>query len=455
MKQKVDLVIKNAKIRVDESPNCALADALVVIDQGRILDIGSAVDLDQYAVQKVWDAKGNVLLPGFINTHCHLFQTFVRGLGKDLPFIDWMNNSVRVMMPELDEESIYLAAMVGCMEAIRTGTTTLVDFMYANTMPKMADAVVRAFNDSGIRGVLARGLTDVDQLPGSPVRPSSSAPVSESLMDHDRMRQDYKNHPRVSFMLAPSVIWGMTYGGLKDVAGYAKSEDMVVTMHLLETADDDQFSMRKYGKRTTSVLEEIGILDTKFLAVHCIQVQEADIQLFEQYGNSISHNPVANMILGSGVAPISKLIKRNIPISLGTDGAASNDSQSLLEVMKTAALLQKVHYRDTAAISAGDVFSMATSQGAKSIHMENEIGTLAVGKRADILVVDYKQPNTTPCYDAIASLVYSGSEGNIHSVFVEGSLIYEDNQFTLFDQEDILNRAQHKAQKLYQHSQIK
>jgi len=163
----------------------------------------------------------------------------------------------------------------------------------------------------------------------------------------------------------------------------------------------------------------------------------------------ISHNPVANMILGSGTAPIWELTRRNITISLGTDGAASNDSQNLIEVMKTAALLQKVHYRDTSALTAHQVFSMATSQGAAAIQMADQIGSLEVGKRADIVAVDLEKPNTTPCYDPIASLVYSGTEGNIHSVFVEGDLIYDNGRFTRIDEEDILHRAQFKAQEMY------
>ena len=450
MKQKVDLVIKNAKIWTEIDQKYALRDSQVAINQGTIVEIGALQNLDErFEVSKFWDAQGKVLLPGFINTHCHLFQTFIRGLGKDLPFIEWMNNSVRIMMPEMDYESVYLAAMMGCMEAIRTGTTTLVDFMYANVKPNLSDAVMQAFDDCGIRGILARGLTDVERLPGSPVRPASWSKVEDSLIDHDRLRLKYKDNPRMGFMLAPSVIWGMTRDGLKTVVDYAKSQDMVVTMHILETADDDQFSLKNYGKRTIRALEEIGILETKFLAVHCIRMEQEDTDLFIKYGTSISHNPVANMILGSGVAPISKLTGLGIPISLGTDGAASNDSQSLIEVMKTAALLQKVHYRDTASLSAREVFSMATNQGAKAIHMDDQIGTLEAGKKADILVVDFKKPNTTPCYHPIASLVYSGSEGNINSVFIEGALIYEDGQFTQINEVTLLKKAQQKAEELY------
>jgi 5-methylthioadenosine/S-adenosylhomocysteine deaminase len=344
---------------------------------------------------------------------------------------------------------------MGCLEAIRTGTTTLVDFMYANVKPRMADAVLRAFDDCGIRGVLARGITDVERLPGSPMPSASYATVEDSLADIERMKSDYLDHPRISFMLAPTVVWGMTRDGLADVARYAKSQNMALTMHLLETADDDRFSQERYGKRTTRLLEEIGVLDANFLAVHAVQLKDEDFELFERYHTNISHNPVANMILGSGAAPICELTRRGIPIGLGTDGAASNDSQNMIEVMKAAVLLQKVHHHDPAALSARQVFKMATAEGAATIKMDDQIGTLSPGKRADILVVDLDLPNTTPCYDPIASMVYSGSERNISSVFIEGQLVLEAGAITRVDEAAMIRRAQQKAQALYKSANAK
>jgi len=451
--KKVDLIIENAKILDKSNSGSSSQNVSLVIDSGKILKIGDQDTLKtKYESNQVWDAGGKLLVPGFINTHCHLFQTFMRGLGKDLPFIQWMTNSVRLMMPNMDEESIYLSAMVGCMESIRSGVTTLVDFMYAHVKPHYADHVLRAFDDCGIRGVLARGMTDVDRLPGSPARPASFATAEQSLAEIDRTRKIYENHPRISFALAPSVIWGMTYNGLKDIADYASKNKMLVTMHILETVDDDQYSQEKYGKSTMRTLEDIGILSTDFLGVHAIRLSDDDIGLFKQYNSRISYNPVANMILGSGVAPIVELSKQGIQISLGTDGAASNDSQNLIEVMKTGALLQKVYNRDSAALSAREIFSMATEQGAACINMQDKIGSLIEGKQADILAIDLQKPNTTPCYDPIASLVYSGNSENIASVFVEGELIYNQGKFTKINETDILARAQHKAEDLFKFS---
>jgi 5-methylthioadenosine/S-adenosylhomocysteine deaminase len=446
-----DLLITNARILNDDGQTYSMVDSSVAIGGGRILGIGKQVDLAGfYNSSQTWDAKDKLLLPGFVNTHCHLFQTFMRGLGKDLPFMEWMNSSVRLMMPQMDDEAIYLAAMMGCLEAIRTGTTTLLDFMYANVKPRLADAVLRAFDDCGIRGILACGLTDVEMLPGSSMPAASYSTVENSIIDMERMKSDYHDHPRISFMLAPSVIWGMTCEGLAEAARYTKSQNMVLTMHLLETADDDRFSLERHGKRTVRVLEDLGVLEAKFLAVHAVRLQEEDFDLFEKYHVNISHNPVANMILGSGAAPVRALAQRGIQIGLGTDGAASNDSQNMIEVMKAAALLQKVSQCDPTALSARRVFSMATDEGAATLGMEAQIGSLTPGKRADILVVDLSLPNTTPCFDPIANLVYSGTERNISDVFIEGRLVLDSGKITHVDEADMVRRAQKKARELYQ-----
>lgn len=456
MKQSVDLIIKNAKIINISEKNYSLQPQSIVINQGKIVKIGESETIyEEYAPKQELSADGKFIIPGLINTHCHLFQTFMRGLGKDLPFIQWMNNSVRLMMPHLDEEAIYLSAMVGCLESIRSGMTTIVDFMYAHVKPRFADYVLKAFDDCGVRGVLARGMTDVERLPGSPARPSSYATAQQSFAEVDRSRAMYANHPTISFMLAPSVIWGMTFEGLKEISQYAKQNQMMVTMHILETVDDDQHTLEKYGKTTMRVLEDAGILDTDFLGVHAIRVSEDDISLFKQYDVKISYNPLANMILGSGIAPIVDLSKSGIKISLGTDGAASNDSQNLIEVMKVGALLQKANNHDSAALSAWEVFSMATNQGAECINMQEKIGTIEVGKQADMVIIDLEKANTTPCYDPIASLVYSGSSENIATVIVNGAIIYNKGKFTHIDEMDILSRAQKKAQEIYQYSLAK
>jgi 5-methylthioadenosine/S-adenosylhomocysteine deaminase len=445
-----DLLITNARIWNEESQTYSFMDAAVAIGRGQILEIGKSQDLTgAYSASQTWNAGGKLLLPGLINTHCHLFQVPMRGLGKDLPFMDWVHRTVRLFIPLLDEEAIYLAAMIGCLEAIRTGTTTLVDYMYANVTQALSEVILKAFDDCGIRGVLAHGFNDVKYLPGSTVPALSFDTVGNRLAEVDQMRSKYASHPRIQLMLAPSVIWGMTREGLVELAQYAKSQDIIITLHLLETADDDEYSLSNYGLRTTPLLEETGVLDNHFLAVHVIHLQAEDIELFKRYKTKVSYNPVANMILGSGVAPIPELDRAGIQMGLGTDGAASNDSQNMIEIMKTGVLLQKVHHHDPTALSANKAFAMATSEGAAAINMEDQIGSLLPGQRADILVVDLDLPNTTPCYDPIASLVYSGNERNISSVFIDGQLVLEDGKFTCVDEAALIQKAREKARALY------
>ena len=448
--KKADLLIKNASVWHSQDQTVSKTDNSIAIHNGKILEIGKEQDLTaQYSVTKTWDAGGKLLMPGFINTHCHLFQVIMRGLGKDLPLLEWTNKSIRSFMPLLDEEAIYLASMIGCLEAIRSGTTTLVDFMYAHVKPGMADAVLKAFDDCGIRGVLAHGITDLKRLPGSSAPTITYAPVVTRIEELESMRLKYKDNPRIQFMLAPSVIWGMSREGLAEIAQYAKAQEVPVTMHILETGDDDKFSMNAYGKRTIPFLEEVGILDTKFLAVHAIQLEGEDFELFKHYNSKVSYNTVANMILGSGVAPIPRLSRAGIQIGLGTDGAGSNDSQNMFEVMKSSVLLQKVHHQDPTVLTANQVFLMATSQGAAAIFQEDQIGSLIPGMRADILVIDLAVPNTTPCYEPIASLVYSGSDRNISSVFIEGQQIIKNGEFTNVDEAALVKKAQEKGQALY------
>jgi 5-methylthioadenosine/S-adenosylhomocysteine deaminase len=450
MIEPIDLLLIHANLITQNTQRVVIEDGALAIKDGMIVALGTSADLlPLFQPHKVLDAGGKWAIPGFINTHNHLFQVVMRGLGKDVPFMDWMVASISKLMPFLDEESIYLAALIGCMEAVRTGTTTMLDFMYANIHPMLSDVIIQAFDDLGIRGVLGRGFTDVEIFPFSNIHSHTWEPIDRILADVDRLLSRYQGHRRIKIMLAPSVVWNITREGLAATAEYARLHDLPVTMHLLETGDDDLYCQQMYGQRTLPFLEKIGFLGPQFLGVHAIHLLPEDFDLIRQYNVKISYNPVSNMILGNGVCPIPELHKSSIQIGLGTDGAASNDSQNLLETMKIAALLQKNSTKDTAVISAQAVFSMATDLGAQAIGQDKMIGSLEIGKCADIVLVDLNKVNTMPSYDPIASLIYSGSERNIYAVMVDGQLIYQDSHFTTVDEESILQRMKRKAQELY------
>jgi 5-methylthioadenosine/S-adenosylhomocysteine deaminase len=452
--EKVDLIVNNAIILTMDAQEQLIEQGAMAIKDGQIMALGSVEDLqDKYAAVQTHDAGGKLLLPGFINTHAHLFQTFSRGLGKDMPFVEWLANSVRLIMPYMDEEAYYLAAMIGCMEAMQTGITTMLDYMYANVKPEFAIAVIRAFEDVGIRGIMGRGLCDREILPwGS--RSTTYEPMDVCLGEIHRLQIKYQNHPRIKIAMAPTAIWGMTREGLAATAEFSRENDLLVTMHLQENSMDDDYALKEYGIRSLPLMEEVGMLNARFNIVHGIVLEAEDYQLLEQYKVSLSHNPHSNMILGSGVAPVPELLKRGIKIGLGVDGAASNDDQNMLSLMKSAALLQKVHHLDAGVMGAREVLSMATRQGAESIGFEDSIGSLEVGKKADFVLVDQMAPNMVPCYDHSTSLVYNSHPGNIDSVVINGKFVIEKGNFTSIDVEEIICHANQKASELRKLAEI-
>jgi 5-methylthioadenosine/S-adenosylhomocysteine deaminase len=445
----IDLLITNARIHTRNPENLIIDPGEITIDQGKILEVAPQHQLKQkYSPKRLWDASGKVILPGFINSHNHLFQVCLRGLGRDLHLIDWVNQGVRPALPYYDQETLYWAAMNGCVEAIRSGTTTMLDYMYAIIKPELCDPVIQAMIDTGIRGILGRGICDFSEMPWGE-KSKIYEPIDVSLGDIERLMNKYGQNKRIKIALAPSVIWNMTAEGLKACADFAHRNSLLVSMHSLETVDDDEYAIKKYGKPLLPLLQEIGFLNSNFLLVHGVHIQAKDIEMLKRHNVKISHNPVSNMILASGVAPIPALRSAGIKVSLATDGAASNDSQSMIEVMKTTALLHKVHNLNAALVSAQEVMQMATSEGAEALKMEKEIGSLEAGKCADFVVFDMFKPNTQPCHDDIAALVYSGSGVNVHSVVIDGKFVFENGSFISVNEEEVLKQvANHTCQLL-------
>jgi 5-methylthioadenosine/S-adenosylhomocysteine deaminase len=445
MAEAVDLLIANAQILRLNGSSHSLQAGDIAIREGRIVAVGASDDLQRrYQPHSTWDAAGKMVAPGFVNTHTHLFQSLMKGLGKDRPFLEWLRVSVSRYLPYLDEESIYLAAIVGCLEAVRSGTTTLLDYMYANTQPHFAKAVIRAFEDVGLRAILGRGLCDRQTLPNGQ-RSNVYEPVATSLAAVDELQERYEGQPLLSFALAPSAIWGMTPEGLQAANEYATMHNLPLTMHLLESDLDNRFCQEKYNLKALPFLQEIGFLTPRLLAVHCVRLTEEEVGLLAEKGVRVSHNPLANMILGTGVAPVPQLLQSGVPVALGTDGSASNDNQNFMQLLKGTCLLHKVSARDPQAMSAEKVLHMATQVGAEVVGLGDTVGAIEAGKQADLVVFDMDRPNTTPVHDAVASLVYCADSSNIDAVMVAGRFLLKNGQFTNLDEQALLQKATEKA----------
>ncbi len=233
---------------------------------------------------------------------------------------------------------------------------------------------------------------------------------------------------------------------------YCLSENVRYSMHLKETEVDNEMSFRHYGKDIVDLLEEIGFLTEKMLAVHCVNLTENDIRRFAEYGVSVSHNPAPNLYLGSGIPPIPECLHTGVNIALGTDGAASNNSTDMLETMKLAALIHKGIHRDASVITADQVIRMATCGGARAIGMENLVGTLEVGKKADMVLFDPKHLKSFPDHDAEATVIYASSEENIDTTIVNGKIVYHKGSFSEgLSEEEIIRETAAEVRKMLEY----
>lgn len=427
-KKDLDFIVKNAQIYTLDRNSRVLDRGSVAVQGDRIVMIEPADLSESYDADQIIDAEGMILFPGFINTHIHIFQSFLKGLGADHRLIEWLNLSAlpygRIMTPRQHE----LAARLACMEALKSGCTTLCEFFYTDQDPELAHACIEGMRSTGIRSVFIRTFQDTGEEYGMPS--DFIEPAGKAIREVESLKKLYKEDDMFSIWTGPDVTWSTTKEGYQTMLEYCLSENVRYSMHLKETEVDNEMCFKNYGKDIVDLLEEIGFLTDKMLAVHCVNLTDNDIRRFAEYGVSISHNPAPNLYLGSGIPPIPESLHAGVNIALGTDGAASNNSTDMLETMKLAALIQKGIHRDASVISASQVIRMAACGGARAIGMENLTGTLEVGKKADMILFDPRHLKSFPNHDAEATVVYASSEENIDTTIVNGKIVYHKGVFS-------------------------
>lgn len=455
---KTDILLKNAIIvTVDSQRNIYYHGAMAVSD-GRIQEVGESSKLvEKYkAASEIIDCDGKIIFPGFINTHNHLFQTLLKGLGDDMVLKDWLATMTFPAAKFLSPEDCYYGAMLGVMEGIHSGMTTEVDYMYPHATEGLCDGIIKAYKELGIRGILGRGCMNTGQKFG--VVPEIMQTTEQVEKDLVRLFDTYHNSEqgRIKIWTAPASLWSNDETMLRMLYEISNAYHAGLTVHVSETSFDREATIAQHGCAGVECLEKLGITGENILMVHCVYLTKYDMEKAGVYGMKVSHNPVSNMYLASGVAPIPEMLKNNITVSLGVDGAASNNGQDMLELMKTAALLQKVSTCNPTVITAEKVLEMATIDGAKAIGMEKEIGSLETGKRADFVIFNpYLSPKAVPVHNPVSTLVYSSTMRNIESVAVDGEFIMRDGVIsTIENEENVLRKAQSCAENLCKKGKI-
>ncbi len=423
----MSILIKNGRVIYGESLDVVNAD--VLIEGNRIVKVGKGIN---EAADTVIDAKGRVVSPGFVNLHTHSPMGLLRGLADDLPLMDWLQNHIWPREAKLTPEYIKVGAYLGALEMIRSGTTTFLDMYFQ--MDKVAEAVLEA----GLRGYLSYGMIDL----GDPDKTDKE--VKEALREMEAIEK--LNSDRVHFAFGPHAPYTCSIALLGRVRELASEHGKLITIHVSETMAEIGQITERYGKSPVVLLDDIGFLGRDVIIAHGVWLDSRDIQILARHGVTVAHNPGSNMKLASGVMPIQKLLNAGVNVGLGTDGAASNNNLDMLEEMKLAALLHKVHNLDPVIADAKTVFRMATLNGARALGIK--AGVIKEGYLADIAIIDFNKPHLRPVNNVISHLVYSANGNDVETTIVDGKILMLDGEVLTLDEGKVLEEAERVVEKI-------
>ncbi len=429
-----------------------LETASVCVEKDRIAAISTLQDLRRrYPEAEVVDCKGQIVMPGMVNTHTHLFQTLLKGLGDDMVLKKWFVCMTGPSAVHLTPSDAHVAALHGCVESIRSGVTTLVDFMYVHTKPGMIKSVVEAFEETGMRGFVCRGFGSTGEQYGVP---KELIEEPEHAMGDAREQMQRYNRPggRVQVGVAPNMIWAVDEKGYRLTRKLADEQHALITTHIAETTFELETAATRYGQTDTEFLSEIGFLGPDVLAAHCVHCKPHDIRILLHHKTKVSHNPCSNLYLASGCPPIPEMLLAGVTVGLASDGPASSNNHSLFQAMKFAALMQKGFHQDATIMTAEKVLEMATIDGARAVGLEAEIGSIEVGKKADIVILDYSNAFMTPIHHPVSAIVYSALGHEVSTVMIDGKFVMRDGVVGTVDEVAVRREAQMAANDLARRS---
>ncbi len=427
---------KTADLRIDaswivpmEPANQVLSDHSLLVRDGLIAALMPTAEAEvAWAAGQRISLPGHVLIPGLVNLHTHAAMTLLRGYADDLPLMTWLHDHIWPaealhVSPGFVRDGTRLA----CLEMLRGGVTCFNDMYF------FPEAAVEAAVEAGMR--IAAGLIVIDA-------PTAYAADPDGYLQKGfALRDTWKAHPLASFCLAPHAPYTVSDRSLEKIVTYSEQLDMPVHMHIHETRDELRHSQEKYGVRPLARLRALGLLSPSLLAVHGIHLTPDEIGWLAGYGCHVAHCPSSNLKLASGFAPVAEMLAARINTGLGTDGAASNNRLDMFGEMRQAALLAKCVSGDPTTLPAHVALEMATLAGAKALGLDGKIGSLAVGKQADLVAVDLGDPSNQPCYDPISQLVYSAGRENVRHVWIAGKSVLQEGRCLSLDPGDIQGRV--------------
>lgn len=412
----------------------------VVMEDGLITGVGEIDDEEGSGAEEL-DAAGRILLPGFVQTHVHLCQTLFRGTADDLSLIDWLKKRIWPLEAAHTPDSIRASALLGIAEMIRGGTTAALTMETVNHTRDVFQVV----EESGFRATVGKCMMDLgDDVPRGLIEDTDTS-ISESM----RLAEEWhgRDEGRIRYAFAPRFAVSCSRMLLEQVARLAANHGIQIHTHASENLDEIQMVRQLTGKRNIEYLDEVGLTGKRSVFAHCIHLDDREMEILRETGTRVAHCPSSNLKLASGIARVKEMIERGISVSLGADGAPCNNRLDMFTEMRTAALLQKVvNGSDT--LPARRVLRMATIDGARALGLDDSIGSIEPGKRADLQLINLECLHTTPHPDPVSAIVYAADRSNVESVIVAGRFLMRDGMLTTMDESQVIERGRSEARKL-------
>ena len=413
-------LIKNAVLldMVENEHNIRKTD--ILINDKIIEKIDQNIENLNY--ENVIDANEMIVMPGLVNTHTHLAMSIFRGYKDDRKLMDWLENAIFPVEDKLRPDDIYWNSYLSCIEMIKSGTTTFNDMYFR------MDKTIEAVENSGMRGVIAWSITD------------------DSIRDKiERTREyfykyNYKDS-KIKIYVSAHAPYTCNPETIKLCVDLAKELNTGIHIHLSETTKEEEIISEKYGQTATEYLNDLDLFDVPVVLAHGIYISDSDLEILKNIRGGISHNPISNCKLSSGICNVTKLRKNGINVGIGTDGIGSTSTLDMFEEMKTAAYLQKINTMEPTSINAYEILKMATIEGAKVLGLDDEIGTVEVGKKADLIFIDNNKTHLYPENDICANLVYSANGADVDTVMIDGKIIMQDRKLLDIDEEKVKEKV--------------
>lgn len=426
----MNILLKNASIITMNKNKEVLHNTSLAIENDQIKYIGEVPT--SFIPDKVIDCNKKVLMPGIINAHTHMAMSLFRNYADDLPLMEWLSQKIWPIEDKLTAEDVYWGTMLSILESIKSGVTCFSDMYF------FMDETAKAALESGIRARIAQGMVGSD-------------PTDNSRFDKTmKLYEDWngKGDGRITVMAGPHAPYTCSPEYLKRVAEFAKDKNLGIHIHLSESISETEDSYKAHGKSPIKHVSDLGIFDVPTTAAHCVQLSDEDIEILAKKNVTVIHNPGSNLKLGNGVAPVVKLLEKGVNVALGTDGSSSNNNVNMFEEINLAAIANKGFNHDTTCIPAMTALEMATINGAKALGFEEELGSLEVGKKADVVIVDLHKPHFYPIHDIVASMVYTAQASDVETVIINGKVIMENYKVKTIDEEMVYTNIEKSISRL-------